>query len=85
MAELATPSAATMGTMNAGADGPPSAKAPFSSKPERPDEEAYKKELAEAEKALTSVQEKQVRSYWSLTTTILLDHAHSDFLFRIRY
>lgn len=62
MAELATPSAATMGTINASADGPPSAKAAFSSKPERPDEEAYKKELAEAEKALSSVQEKQVRA-----------------------
>jgi len=81
MAELATPSAATMGTINAGADGPPSAKAPFSSKPERPDEEAYKKELAEAEKALTSIQEKQVRapSIALIQMSILPDYALSDF------
>lgn len=56
MADLATPSAATMGTINAKAD--PSSKSQVV-KPERPDEDAYKKELAEAEKALSGVQERQ--------------------------
>ena len=57
MADLATPSAATMSTINAKADAPNTK--PQVTKPERPDEDAYKKELAEAEKALTSVQERQ--------------------------
>lgn len=61
MAEFATPSAAAMATMDADADTSTASKVNVS-KPERPDEEAYKKSLAEAEKELAAVQEKQVGS-----------------------
>ncbi|PNS20604.1 hypothetical protein CAC42_331 [Sphaceloma murrayae] len=51
-----------MSTMDAKADPPATAAAgskPSVTKPERPDEETYKKELAAAEKELQAVQEKQ--------------------------
>ncbi|PSK56939.1 hypothetical protein B9Z65_6563 [Elsinoe australis] len=56
MADLATPSAAKMSTIDAKADAPAKTQV---TKPERPDEETYKKELAKAEKELSAVQEKQ--------------------------
>ncbi|KAK5009187.1 hypothetical protein LTR28_002229, partial [Elasticomyces elasticus] len=54
MADLATPSAAAISTMDA-----KPAKAPFT-KPERPDEEQYKTELAKAEKELNASNERMV-------------------------
>ncbi|KAG9565327.1 hypothetical protein KCU77_g4144, partial [Aureobasidium melanogenum] len=46
MADLATPSAATMSTIDAGA------QKPAFTKPEKPDQAEYEKTLAEAQKAL---------------------------------
>lgn len=56
MADLATPSAATMSTIDAGA------QKPAFSKPERPDQADYEKSLAEAQKALDAAVERQVRA-----------------------
>ena len=53
MADLATPSAATMSTIDAGAT------KPASTKPERPDQADYDKTLAEAQKALDAAVERQ--------------------------
>ena len=66
MAELATPAAATMSTIDAGASKPASkpaskSKAPVA-KPERPDEEQYKKSLAAAEKELQTAKDHLVRA-----------------------
>ena len=58
MADLATPSAATMSTIDAGADKP---QKPTKAKPEKPDESLYKESLAQAEKAYSVAQEKFVR------------------------
>ncbi|GAM86540.1 hypothetical protein ANO11243_045540 [Dothideomycetidae sp. 11243] len=58
MADLATPSAAAITTMDANADTAATSKAGVS-KPDRPDEESFKKALAQAEKELASVQERQ--------------------------
>ncbi|KAF2157828.1 hypothetical protein K461DRAFT_274057 [Myriangium duriaei CBS 260.36] len=58
MADLATPSAATMSTMDAKADVAATSKTAVS-KPDRPDEDSFKKSLAQAEKELAAVQEKQ--------------------------
>ena len=60
MADLATPSAAAMSTMDAKADLTAASKAPVS-KPDRPDEGEFKKLLAQAEKDLATVQDRQVR------------------------
>ncbi len=62
MAELATPSAATMSTSNA-AEAPSTAPAADKTqkvKPERPDEEEFKADLAKAEKEHAAVQERLV-------------------------
>lgn len=59
MAEAATPSAIAMSTSNAGAQD--KGKAAPVQKPERPDEEAFKAELAKAEKDLKASQERLVR------------------------
>ncbi|KAH0000189.1 hypothetical protein KCU78_g15500, partial [Aureobasidium melanogenum] len=53
MADLATPSAATMSTIDAGA------QKPAFTKPERPDQAEYDKTLAEAQKALDAAVERQ--------------------------
>jgi hypothetical protein len=53
MADLATPSAATMSTIDAGAT------KPAFTKPERPDQADYDKTLAEAQKALDAAVERQ--------------------------
>jgi len=58
MADIATPSAATMSTIDAGAE--PAQKGQ-NSKPEKPDEDRYKKDLAEAEKENAAAQEDLVR------------------------
>jgi hypothetical protein len=56
MADLATPSAAAMSTSDAGAQ----PKAAFT-KPEKPDQAEFDKNLAEAQKALDAAVERQVR------------------------
>lgn len=53
MAELATPSAANIGTADTAGDNKVV-------KPERPDEELYKSELAKAEKALRASEDQMV-------------------------
>ncbi|KAF4552463.1 Hypothetical protein D9617_10g074450 [Elsinoe fawcettii] len=58
MADLATPGAATMSTINAKADAP-AASSGSKTKPERPDEESFRTALAKAEKELSAVQDKQ--------------------------
>ena len=57
MADVATPSAATMATIDAGAEHPVKASKP---KPEKPDEEAYKEALRNAEQENSKAQEKLV-------------------------
>ena len=59
MADLATPSAATMSTIDAGSE--PAAEKAHKTKPERPDEEQYKESLTKAEKDYAAAQEKFVR------------------------
>lgn len=57
MADLATPSAAQIGTSGAAKTAP---KGNPVVKPEKPDEEAYKTELAKAEKELKAAEERMV-------------------------
>lgn len=58
MADVATPSAATMSIMDAGAEPSPKLQ---KSRPEKPDEQQYKESLAQAEKEHAAAQEKVVR------------------------
>lgn len=58
MADIATPSAIAISTMDAGADPNPKT---IKSKPEKPNEEEYKESLSQAEKAYQAAQEKFVR------------------------
>lgn len=57
MADIATPSAATISTIDAGSE--PSQK-PQKTKPEKPDEQKYRESLAQAQKEHAAVQEKVV-------------------------
>jgi hypothetical protein len=57
MADLATPSAAQIGTSGAAKT---AGKGTPVVKPEKPDEEAYKSELAKAEKDLKAAEERMV-------------------------
>jgi len=59
MADVATPSAITMSTIDAGSE--PTQKAQ-KSKPEKPDEQHYQEILAKADKEHKAAQEKVVRS-----------------------
>lgn len=61
MADVATPS-----TPDAGASTPVNDKKNVA-KPERPDQAAYEKELAEAEKQLKAALERQVSRVWLFT------------------
>ena len=58
MADIATPSAATMSTIDAGSE--PSQK-PQKMKPEKPDEQKYRENLAKAQKEHAAAQERVVR------------------------
>lgn len=58
MADIATPSAATMSTIEAGSE--PVAEKAHKSKPEKPDEQKYKESLTKAEKEHAAAQEKFV-------------------------
>lgn len=62
MADIATPSAAAMATMDAGIDPTGEVR---KARPEKPDEGAYKLRLAEAEKAFVAAQQHLVRGIWS--------------------
>jgi len=59
MAELATPSAAQISTSGAAKTAPKQTSSVV--KPEKPDEESYKSELAKAEKDLKAAEERMVR------------------------
>lgn len=59
MADVGTPSAVDMSTSNAGAE-PSKEKTAPPAKPERPDEEVYKTDLAKAEKELKAAEERMV-------------------------
>ncbi len=60
MADVATPPAAAMSTTDADAE---PAGNPQKAKPEKPDEQKYKEDLAKAEKEHASAQEKVVSLY----------------------
>ena len=65
MADLQTPSAAAISTIDAGSDKPEAAQKQAStqkSKPEKPDEHSYKEKLAKAEKDHADAKAKLVRS-----------------------
>ena len=57
MADVATPSAATMSTIDAGAEPSQKSQKP---RPEKPDEQKYKEDLAKAEKEHAASQEQMV-------------------------
>lgn len=59
MADIATPSAATMSTIDAGAEHPEKEQKQ-TGRPTKPDEDAYKKNLQNAEKEHAAAQEKIV-------------------------
>jgi hypothetical protein len=62
MAELATPSAAQIGTSGAAKTAPKdNSKGNPVVKPEKPDEDNYKSELAKADKDLKAAEERMVR------------------------
>lgn len=64
MADISTPSAATMSTIDAGSE--PVAEKPQKTKPEKPDEQKYKESLAKAEKEYAAAQEKFVCCLFAL-------------------
>jgi len=72
MADVATPSAATMSTIDAGSERSPKIQ---KSRPEKPDEQIYQDILTRAEKEHKSAQEKVVRFqnplHWQSTTKSL--------------
>ena len=64
MADIATPSAATMSTIDAGSEPSQKSQNPKlekPEKPEKPDEKKYKESLAKAQKEHAAAQEKVVR------------------------
>ena len=75
MADVATPSAATMSTMDPGAEYSPKAQ---KSRPEKPDEQQYKENLARAEKEHAAAQEKVVRRLTSIAPAALHLQTRSD-------
>lgn len=62
MADISTPSAATISTIDAGSDRLEKQPKP---RPEKPDEQLYKENLAKAEKEHAAAQEKLVRTPFS--------------------
>lgn len=72
MADLATPSAAMMTTVNAGADSQPSSSPAPSARPTRPDEEAFKLGLQEKESILEKARKKQVGDFRFLAVPPIL-------------
>lgn len=72
MADIATPSAATMSTIDAGSE--PAPEKASKARPERPDEQQYKESLAKAEKDYAAAQEKFVRASSCAFHTSRADH-----------
>jgi hypothetical protein len=73
MAEFATPSTAAVSSVGAAKTAPASKeKSAAVAKPERPDEEVYKAELAKAEKELKSAEERLVRLMLIFSTMLTL-------------
>ena len=68
MADVATPSAVTMSTMDATAEHSSKVQ---KSRPEKPDEQQYKESLAKAEKEHAAAQEKVVRRLTSIALAAL--------------
>lgn len=68
MADVATPSAATMSIMDSGAEHSSKVQ---KSRPEKPDEQKYKEDLAKAEKEHAAAQEKVVRRLTSIALAAL--------------
>ena len=75
MADVATPSAATMSTMDPGAEHSTKGQKP---RPEKPDEQQYKENLAKAEKEHAAAQEKVVRRLTSIALAALHLQTRSD-------
>lgn len=61
MADIATPSAATISTINAGSEPSQKPQKAKPEKPEKPDEQKYKENLAKAQKEHAAAQERVVR------------------------
>ena len=61
MADIATPSAATISTIDAGSEPSQKSQKAKPEKPEKPDEQKYKESLAKAQKEHAAAQEKVVR------------------------
>lgn len=61
MADIATPSAATISTIDAGSEPSQKSQKAKPEKPEKPDEQKYKESLAKAQKEHVAAQEKVVR------------------------
>lgn len=59
MADVSTPSVATLSMIDTGSDRPEKQQ---KGRPEKPDEQLYKEKLAKAEREHTAAQEKLVRS-----------------------
>ena len=67
MADIQTPSAAAMSTMDAGSDKPSSnGIQPSKTKLEKPDEAVYKQNLAKADKEHTDLKAKLVRDSFTM-------------------
>ena len=61
MADIATPSAATISTIDAGSEPSQKSQKAKPEKPEKPDEQKYKESLAKAQNEHAAAQEKVVR------------------------
>lgn len=73
MADISTPSAATMSTIDAGSE--PVAEKSQKTKPEKPDEQQYKESLAKAEKEYAAAQEKFVCCLYLLSSDQVVNDA----------
>lgn len=63
MADVATPSAVTMSTIDAGADSPQPTESRGSTKPERPDEAAFREAESKMKTAFENAQKKTVDTF----------------------
>ena len=74
MADIATPSAATMSIIDAGAE--QVAGKAQKTRPEKPDEQVYKESLAKADKEYAAAQEKFVRFFFQKWFKIAVETDH---------
>lgn len=68
MADVATPSAVTMSTIDAGADPSPAAESRGSTKPEKPDEAAFRDAESKLKIAFENAQKKTVDTLLLITS-----------------